>query len=295
MSKKLIAGAGVVASFAIALAPLATFATEADWNSDIHTDTFRVTVLPTCSFGTTKNSATVAEQIAGVTHNADGSGNSYDTETLATWTTTTGTVAADTYGHSAISTVADDKTGMTPDRKAEDAVADNPETTDVDESRPAVVATEYPSLHVGTYSIYAGTTDDDFAETNLTVICNQANGYKVYANGADLTQNLGTSGAVSQTIAFGDTYSTSASGYGLAEVERTAGTAANITIPTVASGKQALTLTAGTPGAIVTNTAESLETGDTFKITYGIGVKSGQKTGTYEGSVVYTLVQQFGA
>ena len=51
MSKKLIAGAGVVASFAIALAPLATFATVTDGNS--HKDIIKATIEPVCSFGHT--------------------------------------------------------------------------------------------------------------------------------------------------------------------------------------------------------------------------------------------------
>lgn len=63
MSKKLIAGAGVVASFAIALAPLATFATPATVTSDEHTDQLDITVLPTCSFGS------AAAEIDGFDHN----------------------------------------------------------------------------------------------------------------------------------------------------------------------------------------------------------------------------------
>ena len=51
MSKKLIAGAGVVASFAIALAPLATFATTAGTNPDASKDTLVVTVEKVCQFG----------------------------------------------------------------------------------------------------------------------------------------------------------------------------------------------------------------------------------------------------
>ena len=62
MSKKLIAGAGVVASFAIALAPLATFAL-AGYTSDEHTDQLDITVLPTCAFGS------AAASIDGIGHN----------------------------------------------------------------------------------------------------------------------------------------------------------------------------------------------------------------------------------
>ena len=44
MSKKLIAGAGVVAALAVALAPLATFAEVVDGNA--HRDTIKATIDP---------------------------------------------------------------------------------------------------------------------------------------------------------------------------------------------------------------------------------------------------------
>ena len=49
MSKKLIAGAGVVASLAVALAPLATYADIT--SSDIHDDELVITVSSSCTFG----------------------------------------------------------------------------------------------------------------------------------------------------------------------------------------------------------------------------------------------------
>ncbi|MBQ3261261.1 hypothetical protein IJH29_01230 [Candidatus Saccharibacteria bacterium] len=94
MSKKLIAGAGVVASFAVALAPLATFAADATWSSDQHTDTLNVTVLPTCAFG-----AAAATPVVGVAHNAASATPEDNSTNAATWTETT----------------ASDNLGMTPD------------------------------------------------------------------------------------------------------------------------------------------------------------------------------------
>ncbi|MBQ1528286.1 hypothetical protein IIZ77_01395 [Candidatus Saccharibacteria bacterium] len=73
MSKKLIAGAGVVASLAVALAPLATFATG---ESDIHNDEIVINVLPSCTFGDSTQSGNTLS--GGITH---GSGDA------ATWRT----------------------------------------------------------------------------------------------------------------------------------------------------------------------------------------------------------------
>ena len=50
MSKKLIAGAGVVASFAIALAPLATFATGQNTDRTV-IDNLEITIEDSCAFG----------------------------------------------------------------------------------------------------------------------------------------------------------------------------------------------------------------------------------------------------
>ena len=67
MSKKLIAGAGVVASFAIALAPLATFAESVNGTvSDQHTDKLVLTVLPSCTFGSAHKSTD--SYPGGITH-----------------------------------------------------------------------------------------------------------------------------------------------------------------------------------------------------------------------------------
>lgn len=74
MSKKLIAGAGVVASLAVALAPLATFA---DNNVTSHTDAFRITVPDVCTLGTVTSGAAVAATDE-TTHTVD-----------ANWSTTT--------------------------------------------------------------------------------------------------------------------------------------------------------------------------------------------------------------
>lgn len=71
MSKKLIAGAGVVASLAVALAPLATFAT--GQNTDrIVVDNLEVTIESSCAFGHTFTADGVTD-LVGVTR-TDGVG-----------------------------------------------------------------------------------------------------------------------------------------------------------------------------------------------------------------------------
>ena len=76
MSKKIIAGAGVLAGLAVALAPVATFATiTRTTTSDEHTDGFAITVADTCAFGNDDSTSPVT----GVAHNTGGTG---------AWTTT---------------------------------------------------------------------------------------------------------------------------------------------------------------------------------------------------------------
>ena len=102
MSKKLIAGAGVVASFAIALAPLATFADTVN-PSDQHTDKLILTVLPSCTFGSAARTESGAPDyfVSGITHdNSEGNyaaDTANGTKSATAWTTaetTTGTAGA---------------------------------------------------------------------------------------------------------------------------------------------------------------------------------------------------------
>ncbi|MBR2587351.1 hypothetical protein IKE71_03215 [Candidatus Saccharibacteria bacterium] len=180
MSKKLIAGAGVVASLAVALAPLATFASDATYNSDEHTDALNVTVLSTCAFG-----AKAATPVVGVSHNANPETSNLPlpgtdaaitgTANIATWTPHT----ADD----------NDNLGMTPD---------------------AANKTEHTTTDVANYSIYAGTADDNMGTTTLTVVCNQNNGYKIFTQAADLSEGIATIPIVAAASA-----TASVTGYGI--------------------------------------------------------------------------------
>ena len=81
MSKKIIAGAGVLAGLAVALAPVATFAARNTYTSDEHTDAFSIRVKDTCAFGNDDSTTPVT----GVAHNTGGSG-AYDD--MASWSNT---------------------------------------------------------------------------------------------------------------------------------------------------------------------------------------------------------------
>lgn len=85
MSKKLIAGAGVAAAFAVALAPLATFATNYSGsvngaNNLSQTDTLTLNVQAACAFGFDYSDSTT--DINGVAHTDGGTG-AWSTHTLS--------------------------------------------------------------------------------------------------------------------------------------------------------------------------------------------------------------------
>ncbi len=203
MSKKLIAGAGVVASFAIALAPLATFATITRTNeSDKHTDTLNITVAPSCSFGTVTAAGAVTD---GITHTVG------DTD-----------ATADYVGPTAAWTEATDSgTGRLPDKDS-GTYGTNAETNDS-----------------FAYGIYAGTKKDAIATTALKIFCNNAGGYTLKAATANLVEwDSSTDAAVTsgKNIPADTSYSATISGYAIASV--VAGDTTNIT---TVSGKFANT------------------------------------------------------
>ncbi len=197
MSKKIIAGLGVVAGLAVALAPVATFAADATWNSDTHTDTWNVTVLPTCAFG-----AVTATPIDGITHNTNPTASNGPTvgtpEPALSGATNNATWADGTDNH----------LGMTPD------AASQQENTTTD--------TAY-------YRIYAGTYDASMGTTTLTVVCNQNNGYKIKVTANDLTL---TSADPIEAVA---TPSATVTGYNItvADDDSTGATLTNVTSDTL--------------------------------------------------------------
>ena len=267
MSKKLIAGAGVVASFAIALAPLATFAAENGYTSDEHTDKFEITVKDTCAFG--HPAVGEAAALTGITHNANPASAAAATPNAqAYWTAgsaetddpeSTGYAAGDPITPGA----GELNTGRTPDR-----------------------STGYYNVETDTaaYSIEAGTEKAGFATTTLVVYCNNSTDakYTLKVEMDDLTKGSATIPALAG-------YSASVSGYAIDSVALGAardGSAVNTTnFP--ANTKKAYT----SETVMATGTKGTATTGDAYTVTYGIGVASSQEAGTYEGTVVYTLYQ----
>ena len=258
MSKKLIAGAGVVASFAIALAPLATFAesTINGYTSDEHNDEINITVNPACAFGRVVDGSATK----GIAHTA-GSANATMDDGAGAWTP-----SGDTNS---------DGLGRTPDKST--GTYDGTTTGD--------------NAHISTdsfaYTVYAGTTRDDMATTALTIFCNSSKGYTLNAQLTDLAEWEGSAAVASgKTIPANTTFNASTSGYGITAVN--VGTSGATT--SYASTRFADKTTGGAEIAYKASTAD-VDNGDTITMTYGLGVGSGQKAALYKGTVTYTLFQ----
>lgn len=252
MSKKLIAGAGVVASFAIALAPLATFA---DTASDTHTDELVINVPAACTFG----DSTQSTVLGGITH-----GESDE----ATWVENLPT--------------GDD------DEKRDEAASTGAGTVE-DDLRGNETAVN-ASKHTAYYTIKAGTVEAGFASTTMKVVCTNADGYYVKVATPNLTLGGVNDGPSVVKIPASASYSASASGYNLASIAANNGTNSGSDVVS-GKGTNYANATAGTAETIVTHTGVSAPTGDTITVTYGIGVQGNQAAGTYSGKVVYSLFQ----
>ena len=282
MSKKLIAGAGVVASFAIALAPLATFAVDV---SDQHTDELVLTVLPSCTFGSaTKGTAPYP---GGITHDDGTSGYAADAatgKTTTAWNTTGGTAETTGTNHTVGGTGA---SAGEVDHNNADIASTGYGTLAGEGGAHADIGTEgedgfvasnlNASSHTVHRSMLAGTTTDTFASTTMWVVCNNRGGYSITATAAPLTN-----GTTAEDITVNSTYSAAASGYDLKAITSTsAGTA--MTIPTAAD------VTPTTETIIATHATVSAEAGDSLTVVYGLGVAASQKADTYAGTVTYKL------
>jgi len=164
MSKKIIAGLGVVAGLAVALAPVATFATES-YGINEQTDQLRVFIPETCSFGYE------AKHIAAGTH-------------INGAETPSGETGYTSYGAGAgIWTQADVNGGV---------------TTSGEEPN---VTTEYTETLQGVMAI--STKADNFGKTRLNIFCNDADGYTISAVGTNLTAATAANGTIdlSSTVA----------------------------------------------------------------------------------------------
>ncbi|MBQ3294412.1 hypothetical protein IJG98_01620 [Candidatus Saccharibacteria bacterium] len=270
MSKKLIAGAGVVASFAIALAPLATFADTVN-PSDQHTDKLILTVLPSCTFGSAARTESGAPDyfVSGITHdNSEGNyaaDTANGTKSATAWTTaetTTGTAGAtDSTDSGDHNTAVLDSTGY-----------------GVLEGEGGVTSTNgrtNASHHTVHRSMLAGTSTANFATTTLYVVCNNGGGYSVTSTATALSN-----GTVAEDIPVvaASGYSDTTSGYnGIVSVETSNGMTRVADI--VQNGETIIATKAGV----------SKDDGDSVTIEYGAGIKSSQKADTYVGTVTYKL------
>lgn len=274
MSKKLIAGAGVVAGLAVALAPVATFATVSTDVSDQHADELVVTVLPSCTFGSTKKST--SPYPSGIEHNAasgayaaNGSSSAAQTRGATAWNTAataeaSGSVHATDEGDHNTDDL--DSTGYGILEGESGLTSDNSSTL------------ANSSEHTVHRSMYAGVSTTSFAQTTMWVVCNNGEGYTITA-----TANPLTNGTAAENIAVTNstiTESTAATTSGYNGIVTVGGTAPMSRLADV-------TTAAETP--IAKKTAVSHEDGDSLTVTYGMSIKSSQKADTYAGKVTYKL------
>ena len=266
MSKKLIAGLGVVAGLAVAMAPVATFAVDA---SDTHTDKLILTVLPSCTFGSAARTEQGAPDyfVSGITH--DDSQNNYgDDSTNGEYTATVWTTAETTEGTAGA-------TDSTDSGNHNSSVLDST-GYGVLAGEGGVTATNgrsNASHHTVHRSMLAGTSTANFATTTLYVVCNNGDGYSVTSTATALTN-----GTENIPVVAASGYSDTTSGYnGIVSVENSGGmTKAADVVQTAET-------------IIATKSGVSKNDGDSVTIEYGVGVASAQKADTYVGTVTYNL------
>ena len=276
MSKKLIAGAGVVASFAIALAPLATFADPMP-ASDQHADELVVTVLPSCTFGSAKKAT--SPYPGGITHDdstgdydADGSASAANTRSATAWNSAANTT---TDASGALHSATDTTDHLTGD-KASTGYGILEGESGLTSTNSSTLANS--SEHTVHRSMYAGIATPNFAQTTMWVVCNNGDGYSITAAAAPLTN-----GTVAEDIAV-TTSAIAAS---------TAAATSNYNgVVTTNDASEAMTNLANIPaseGIIAKKAGVSKEDGDSLTVTYGMSIKTSQKADTYAGKVTYKL------
>ena len=223
MSKKIIAGAGVVASLAVALAPLATFATVT--NDTEQTDTLQITIEEVCSFGSTDITPTVPA----VAH---------DNGTVGTWS------------------------GDTLSR-----------------------------------NITNGTGDTNFGSTTLSIVCNDTDGYELFAKSSTTKNDNDTLKAVMQNAGgteyfeTGTTLDGTVSNFAFKLINGSGTGNADYNGATITSGYtsfSAIPAAASGNGTKVAGHTDSTSRDD-IVVTYGVGVSPTQAADTYTGGVIYTL------
>ena len=124
-----------------------------------------------------------------------------------------------------------------------------------------------------------GSNTDDYGSTTFNIVCNNLKGWEVTAANTVLTGK-----ETSQTIAQASDHSATKSGWSWT-VSKTAGTYKDdVTIP---SGKQGV----ASDSSVAKLTKATDNTGETFKVTYGLGIQENQAADEYSGTMTYTLSQ----
>ena len=283
MSKKLIAGASVVASLAVALAPLATFAT-GSYYPNTHKDTLNVTIEEVCSFGHTYADGTVVNPGS----HTNGTGLNTPSSNID---------AGKSYGK---------WLNASGEDVAVATAYDTQDTTDAQNPVPSVAPTNTTAVADTAYGVMeTNTVNGTFAKTTLAIICNNATGYQIKAvPDANLAKTAAT-----DPIPFDGDYAmsdASSSAYNFFAADTTTTADANITDSTLntteglsavgAGGaievaKSSFSTDIANTGIIATQNGATSTLGDRLTITYGVSIDANQEAGTYEGSIVYTLIQ----
>lgn len=152
-------------------------------------------------------------------------------------------------------------------------------------------------------TMITGTATQNLGKTTLAVYCNNENGYEISAgNAGALTgvTNGDTPVAITDTIPVASNFSASNSGWSYMVEAKTGTEQAPWTQRGVVKNDHgnwaAATAEGNTPaangviaGSPTAAPKTTLNTGDFFIITYGVGVDQTQSAGTYTGSITYTL------
>lgn len=140
-----------------------------------------------------------------------------------------------------------------------------------------------------------GTANLDFGKTTLNVYCNNTDGYQITTNGttsAPLTVGPLTAATAGNTdnIPVNNALSASSTGwsYQVAAVGTTTGVVDAAHDATWATAANAADVIVDAP---TSGTKTTTNAGDTFTITYGVGIDQTLSADTYSGSITYTLVQ----
>lgn len=256
MSKKLIAGAGVVASMAVALAPLATFAATNTPNAQ--RDILNVTIEEVCAFG--------YGNIAAGSH-------------------TNGTTTGYTGEHT---TARPADTEAVPPVAAAGAGNGLWNTATV-VGYDATLQSPTPDTDTAYGIMEANTVNPDFAKTTLNVVCNDADGYTITAETTDLNASGVANGIAS--VAAQPAAGTSSWAFQIADTSTGTTNSAEIKTSAGSDGWYGGYSTATEIiGAKSSGTDKSTpDTGDIWTMTYGIGISKAQAAATYEGHVDYIL------